>query len=257
MKIPAMKKQQSGLSLIEVMVSMTLSLFLLAGLVELAITNKTTYGFQQGQSLTNENGRFAMNALDKIIGLAGYRNDAAVDIGPSFLAASASGNCPAFLEGQVVARNNDGTGICIRYQPPGPPFDQDCTGTAPSSAANMTAEIYYDATERALGCRVGARQAFLVDNIENIRVTYGVDTRNPAPEGESLILSLYTTTPANWRQVVSVRVAVLTTSTGNEAIGSQSYPFPLSSGSFITAPAGDRRLYKSYEQTIPLRNVLP
>ena len=127
----------------------------------------------------------------------------------------------------------------------------------PTTAAITTTEIFYDSTQRAIGCRTGGREAFLVDNIADFRITYGVDSRNPAPEGEPMRLSLYTSTPANWRQVVSMRFAVLTTSMGNEAIGNQRYPFPLTSDTFATAPAGDRRLYKSYEQTVPLRNVLP
>jgi type IV pilus assembly protein PilW len=249
--------RQQGLSLIEVMVSLTLSVFLLAGLVEVAVTNKKTYGFQQGQATTSENGRFAMNLLDRYVGLAGYRSDASVDIGPAFPASIAAGNCPAFLESQVVARNNNSTGICIRYQPPGPPFDQDCTAATPASGALVTAEFYYDSTQRALGCRIDTRQAFLVDNIAGFQITYGVDARNPAPSGEPLQLSLHTGNPANWRQIVSLRFAVLTTSFGNEAIGSVDYAFPLTSASLTTAAAGDRRLYKSFEQTVPLRNVLP
>jgi type IV pilus assembly protein PilW len=250
---------QKGMSLIEVMISMTLSLFLLAGLVEIAVSNKTTYGFQQGQAMTNEDGRYALASLDKWVGKAGYRDEVAVDLGPSFPAAAQTSICQAFVEGQVVARNRSGDGICIRYRSgrtatnPADP-ELTCGGTvAPGNDVIVTSEIRHDTTLSRLVCDT----SILAENIANFNVIYGVDSRSPAPDGEALRLSLYTDLPANWRQIVSMRFAVVTTSTGNESIGSQSYPFPLSSSTYVTAQAGDKRLFKSYEQTVPLRNVLP
>jgi type IV pilus assembly protein PilW len=60
-----MKKQdkQRGLTLIELMISLALGLILAAAAVSIFVGNKQAYKLQEAVSTTQENGRFAMNAL--------------------------------------------------------------------------------------------------------------------------------------------------------------------------------------------------
>lgn len=70
---PNTPRSQAGLGLVELMIAMTLGLFLLAGIITVFITNKQTYINQQGIAHIQESGRFASARLAHDIRLAGYR----------------------------------------------------------------------------------------------------------------------------------------------------------------------------------------
>ncbi len=64
-------KKQSGLSLIEIMVALVISLFLLGGIVQVFLGNKTAYRFSDASARVQENGRFALDAIAGDIRMAG------------------------------------------------------------------------------------------------------------------------------------------------------------------------------------------
>lgn len=63
---------QQGMSLVELMVAMTLSLLLLAGVIQIFISSKQGYRIQQSAGLLQENARFAMRDLTHYINTADY-----------------------------------------------------------------------------------------------------------------------------------------------------------------------------------------
>lgn len=63
---------QRGLTLIEIMVATTISLILLAGVLEIFTSSKQTYRMQDGMSRLQENARFAMHFLTRDARMAGY-----------------------------------------------------------------------------------------------------------------------------------------------------------------------------------------
>lgn len=90
----------------------------------------------------------------------------------------------------------------------------------------------------------------LVDNIENMQVTYGRDTNG---DRTADVYGDATSVGANWNQVVSARVNLLVASPdSNVTPAAQTYIFDSAS-----VPAGDRRLYQSFTTTIGIRNRLP
>jgi len=64
--------KQAGLTLIEIMIAITLSLFLLGGLLQLVSSNKQTYRVQDAMARVQENGRFSLHFLSKDIRMAGF-----------------------------------------------------------------------------------------------------------------------------------------------------------------------------------------
>lgn len=74
-----MQKTQRGLSLVEVLVSLVISLFLLGGVVQVYIANKTTYRFTDSISRIQENGRFAMDIVAQDLRMAGFWGCATFD----------------------------------------------------------------------------------------------------------------------------------------------------------------------------------
>jgi type IV pilus assembly protein PilW len=68
----SMPRRQQGLTLIELMVSMVLSLILMAGVIQVFLANKQAYRFAESLSRNQENGRFAAEFLARELRMAGY-----------------------------------------------------------------------------------------------------------------------------------------------------------------------------------------
>lgn len=67
-----MKTRQNGITMIEVMVAMALSLIILAGVMHIFINNKQTYRVQEAFARLQESGRFATHFITKDLRMAGY-----------------------------------------------------------------------------------------------------------------------------------------------------------------------------------------
>ncbi|MFZ4792100.1 MAG: PilW family protein [Candidatus Competibacteraceae bacterium] len=64
---------QSGFSLIEIMVALLISLFLMAGVIQIFLGSKTTYRTTENSSRIQENGRLAIELLTRDLRMAGYK----------------------------------------------------------------------------------------------------------------------------------------------------------------------------------------
>ena len=64
--------KQPGFSLIELMVAMALGTFLLAGVIQIFISNKQSYRLQEGQSRVQENARYVLELVGRGVREAGY-----------------------------------------------------------------------------------------------------------------------------------------------------------------------------------------
>lgn len=66
------RRTQSGLTLVEIMVAIVISLILAAGIIQLFLGTSQTYRFQESLSRIQENGRFAMEVMSRDIRMAGF-----------------------------------------------------------------------------------------------------------------------------------------------------------------------------------------
>jgi len=64
--------KQSGLSLVEILVALLISLFLLGGIIQVYMGNKTSYRFTDASSRIQENGRFAIDQITTDVRMAGF-----------------------------------------------------------------------------------------------------------------------------------------------------------------------------------------
>ncbi|SDB02715.1 type IV pilus assembly protein PilW [Desulfonatronum thiosulfatophilum] len=75
MKVRSMRsvnQSQSGLSIVEALVTMVILMIVLGGVYQIFLSNSLTYRMQEGVSRLQENGRFAMDFLIRDIRMAGY-----------------------------------------------------------------------------------------------------------------------------------------------------------------------------------------
>jgi type IV pilus assembly protein PilW len=121
--------RQRGLSMVELLVALAISSFLILGITQVYIGNKRNYVFQQSQANNQENTRFAEYTLNTWLNKAGYRRAPDQFIEYAFPAAAASSDCKAFDQGSVITdlRSDTEIGLCIRYQPASS-AELDCQG---------------------------------------------------------------------------------------------------------------------------------
>ncbi|MEN0036153.1 MAG: PilW family protein [Cellvibrio sp.] len=67
-----MRLRQTGLSLVELMISITLGLILMAGVVQIFLSSKTVFNTQQGLSRIQETGRLAIEFLARDVRMAAF-----------------------------------------------------------------------------------------------------------------------------------------------------------------------------------------
>lgn len=65
-------RRQAGLTLVEILIALAVSGILLAGMVQIFVSSKTTYNMQDGLSRMQENGRFALQFLTEDLRMGGY-----------------------------------------------------------------------------------------------------------------------------------------------------------------------------------------
>ena len=65
--------QQRGMTLIEIMISLLIGVFLIGGILQIFLSTQQTYRTQENLSRMQENGRFAMEFLTRDIRMAGYQ----------------------------------------------------------------------------------------------------------------------------------------------------------------------------------------
>lgn len=114
------KMRQKGLSMVELLIALALSSFLILGITQIYLDNKRSYQFQQGQSANLGNTRFTTLVLDEILSRAGYRrtpDQPMLDAFPEENKLAA--HCASFAKEEVITKLSDTseTGFCIRFQP--------------------------------------------------------------------------------------------------------------------------------------------
>lgn len=259
-------RRQQGVSLIEIMIGMLLSLILVAGVVQVYISNKQTYYLQDELSRLQENGRFAVDILQRVIRGAGFDNDLAFNAANTIDAGNgASDQLEVIQSGRF-----------------------DCVGTQLSVAPNppiAVNDLFFIDANNNLAC-LGSGNPNpqpLVENVDQMQVLYGVDT-----DGNRTADRYINATAVNgaglWTNVVSVRIGLLlSTSTREERsrMVQQAQNFGTVANSPMLAVfdinndgtpdlfdtdgdgipdssvAQDNRLYRVYTTTIALRNRVP
>lgn len=78
-------RKQSGLSLIELMIAITLGLVLMAGVMQVFLSSRVTFSTHQAMSRVQETGRLAMEFLSRDIRMAGFMGCASRSPGAVFI----------------------------------------------------------------------------------------------------------------------------------------------------------------------------
>lgn len=246
MKQLVFPRKQHGLSLIELMIALLISSFLIIGVTQIFIDNKRNYLFQQSQTGNQENSRFALMLIEKELFKTGHRRLPQDSFEIAFPIQGAANGCPAFSPGQLARPSDSGNGICLRHQR-SYNGETDCLGNGITNDNPVTTRIERNANGELI-CMAQGQSGTLLENLSGMQFEYGVSTNG------SRLANKYLTSPPTDASIVSVRYATLMASSANgQSLNQDSYYFPLSAS--VASTPTDRRLYKSAQGTTTLRNI--
>lgn len=272
----SLKKSQQGLSLLELMISMFIGLFLLVGIASSYLSSKKTSVQRDEYSLLQENGRLALDIMSQTIVHSGYKAFPSGNINPSSFitdkvvsATCNNGDGESVLQPNLFTADstkngplNSSDSIGVVYL--GDDFIfTDCSGnTLPAgcriSETNQnsdTASIYSaffiaDSTLQCTGSRANASEV-IAEGIENMQVLYGINIDDD-PEVDRYINA--SQVAAFEDNIVSVQIAVLVRSSREVKDFSESKVYSLLDNAY-TSP-NDRFMRAVFTNTINLRNTL-
>lgn len=212
----------AGYTMVELLIAMALALFLLAGLLTIVQSTRSTYTSQTALAKLQNSEQLAMLLMTDVIEQSGYYPNPVTDtIDTAFPAAGALGPAPAFQLSQVVAGTlgagapgNTDT-FSVRFVTALNDTVMNCTGgtntTGPDIAYTNTFSVD---NQGNLDCTLavnGVSQApvSLVSGVENLQVWYGVKT-NPAVSDDNVdsYLTAAQMSSADWLDVTSVKVRI-------------------------------------------------
>lgn len=241
------KKNQLGLSLVELLVAMALGLLLTVGGLQMMLSSQNLYRTTDSLSRIQESGRFALNFLAKDIRMAGYESDNLV----AFFDDPCGGFNPCTADGGGAISDR----IAVMLTPS---QATDCIGNAVTSyvvnvyylrTVNNVSSLYCRGYDSDTGTWNGAEQP-LVDGVENLQILYGIKSNGGEIEQYS---------PANialdYENVGTVRIALLINN--GQALGSgetANRTFTL-----LDAPQQaftDKHVRQIYTSTITVNNAI-
>lgn len=269
------KVQQKGLSIIELLIALAISSFIILGVTQLFISNKRNYSFQQAQAENQSNSRFSTLILDEFLNKAGYRRSVHQLVEDAFPATTSNDYCAAFDEGHVVTKlkNNDETGFCIRYQPV---FsgELDCQGdelvlsknmpfapVPPSEAVQLA--FKYNSTTRALECanaQVSASYMPLVEGVVDMNFVFAVGNKDALDKRVTGLIMASDWKPGLSGVIRGINYSLLLASTNTqrdgESIALENWNKQFATSNAVVRVKDEQLIYQTIHSNKLIRNLM-
>lgn len=171
-------RSQSGFTLIELMVAMTLSLFLIGGLLAVFVSNQQTFRLKNQLDIAQDNFRFVTSTIPRF-----------VRQGTGILDTSRSGD------------DETDASIDLEFARGG----TDCVGGAIDSA--MTYAISYNSDNKTIQCDVNGASHTLMRNVEDLYIEFG----NESADSSIGYLDFKDSQTTDWSSVRAIRISITTT----------------------------------------------
>ena len=208
--VPA-RCRERGLTLIEILVAVTIAVFLLGGLLTIVGNTQRVFVAQNQMAQLQDNQRLAMTLIGDVIQAAGYFPNPVLYTSTGILPSNATF---ATAGQSIVGTHNaaaPGDTITVRYATASGDNVINCIGGSNASGANF---VYSNAFSiDGLGNLVcalnGAAAVPLVSGLTNLQIWYGVKTSFAVNNGAvDSYLRANEMTAANWSNVITVRVVL-------------------------------------------------
>lgn len=270
MSAPTMPRCAAGFGLIEVMISIAISLIVILAVTGLYLTQKSAYSTQGALSLVQENARYLMRVMTHDLRLSGYR-----DINATTTFTTNAAGSKLFIDAQNDVGLHASDALTLLFYGASDTSGvadgsiRDCLGNAidRDTVVTQTYTVQVDpvSQEPSLYCTIGTTSTQLVSGVDSLQMLFVVDL-----DGTGTRFSYQPAGVADLSKAVSVLVsAVLRSNTTDNVkpatapvfnhFGVQYAPGNVAragdAGS-VFIPANDGRLRKRVMFSVALRNRL-
>jgi type IV pilus assembly protein PilW len=203
-----------GFTLVELMVTISIALFLLGGLVTILQTVRRSYASQQAQVQLQDQQRFAVTLLTDVIQSGGYYDNPVGDTLFSALPAVAPnfGSGQPFFGTQGGAAPAAGDTIYVRFRTAPSDGIINCSGSSNTTGAEQVYinQLYVNPGTGQLMCSLnGAAAVPLVSGVASLQIYYGVKRAVPATDyNVDTYEQANAMQASDWNQISSVRIVV-------------------------------------------------
>ncbi|HET9843589.1 MAG TPA: PilW family protein [Gammaproteobacteria bacterium] len=253
--------KQNGLSLVEILIGLALSMILLAGVLQVFLNSKQAYRLGAAFSELQENGRFISDYIPRIVRNTGYRS---TPLNTNF--ASLEEIFPEDKPSIQVLDNSGVNGsdiLTIRFQGSGDSLGnpdgtmRDCLNQ-PVDADEIVTNVFSISNLYELDCQSINPNApstvasnTLVSGVENLQVLLGEDLDGDDAPDRYVPPNF---AGVNLNNVVSMRISILVRSTEEVHKMLDTETYNLLGTLFV--PTADYRIRRIFSFTIVLRNMI-
>jgi len=199
---------QRGFTLIEILVALTIGLFLLGALLIIVQTNRAVFGNQSQLAQLQDAERMAMTVMADVIQSAGYFPDPTTNTLTTTLTAVAP-----FASGQsvygVYSATPPGDQLYVRYMTTGGDGILNCSGqTNPNGGPNTLYVNQFQVLNGQLVCTMNGTQYNLANGVTDLSVLYGVKANAGAAGNnvDTYMTAAQVTAAGLWDSVISALV---------------------------------------------------
>ena len=207
------RRHQHGMTLIEILIAMGISLFLLGGLFTIVGNTRRVYGAQNQMAQLLDDERMAMTMISDVIQNSGYfPNPTIYTAAGLFPAVGAFTTVGQSIVGTHPSTAAPGDTITLRFATASGDGMINCTGGTNTSGAPAlyTNKFSIDAAGN-LACSLnGAAATPLVSGLTNLQILYGVKTDFSLNNGavDSYLTASEMLVAANWANVICVKITL-------------------------------------------------
>jgi type IV pilus assembly protein PilW len=209
-----------GFTLLELMIAMTIGLFLAGALITVVQTNKTVFSNQNNLEQMQDGQRMAMTMMTDVIQSAGYFPAPQTNtLGGTLLASGAFANSQS-ITGQYLASALGDT-ISVRYMTAPQDGILNCSGLSNTNAVGGANILYVNTFAVVPGAPAGQPNQLqctdqngatynLVSGVTNLSVLYGVKTNAGATGNnvDTYMNATQVTAGLYWQSVISVQISL-------------------------------------------------
>ena len=214
------RSHPSGFSLVELLIAIFITLFLVAGMLGIIVSMRGSFSTQDQLERIQENERFALTVLDNTIRDAGFfSNPTATTSAVAFpVPPTANPDGTTFVASQVVSGTTGPASasdtVNVRFQTSSGDGLMNCLGDTNTSGGVVTwTNSFAVNASNQLVCAVSinggaaSTAVVLVDNVASMKVLDGVDT-NADGSADKYVTSSGITAPPAWTDVSSVQLKI-------------------------------------------------
>jgi type IV pilus assembly protein PilW len=221
-----------GFTLLELMIAMTIGLFLAGALVTVVQTNKTVFLNQNQLEQMQDSQRMAMTLMTDVIQSAGYFPQPWVNTLGGTLVASGSFANSQSITGSYLA-TTPGDSISVRYMTAPQDGILNCSGLSNPNPVGGANVMYVNSfavvpvgTSGQLVCTMNGTAYNLVSGVTNLSVLYGVKTNVGAPGNnvDTYMNATQVTAGGYWQSIIAVQIILTYTNPLYTAAGQGQAP---------------------------------